>query len=104
MDLWLLQCNEVNKLKSCTNNIFLLYQARTIYDCIITKKRLLVPSYHFSGAWVVFDKANMCSSSVLDRLNPLFEPGMSAQVVWDISVSVIALWPPIYSTTVCSSI
>ncbi len=26
------------------------------------------------GAWVVFDKANLCSSSVLDRLNPLFEP------------------------------
>ncbi|CAM9487941.1 unnamed protein product, partial [Ectocarpus sp. 8 AP-2014] len=27
------------------------------------------------GDWIVLDGANLCSSSVLDRLNPLLEPG-----------------------------
>ncbi len=40
---------------------------------------------------MVFDKANLCSSSVLDRLNPLFEPGMCQQVVWDICVCCLLL-------------
>lgn len=26
------------------------------------------------GDWVVLDNANLCSATVLDRLNPLFEP------------------------------
>ena len=27
------------------------------------------------GSWVLLDNANLCSSAVLDRLNPLLEPG-----------------------------
>ena len=28
-----------------------------------------------SGQWVLLDNANICSATVLDRLNPLLEPG-----------------------------
>ncbi|KAJ1566126.1 AAA ATPase midasin, partial [Nowakowskiella sp. JEL0078] len=32
------------------------------------------------GDWVVMDNVNLCSASVLDRLNPLFEPNGSLEV------------------------
>jgi midasin len=28
-----------------------------------------------SGGWVLLDNANLCNPTVLDRLNPLLEPG-----------------------------
>ena len=28
-----------------------------------------------TGQWVLLDNANLCSATVLDRLNPLLEPG-----------------------------
>ncbi len=65
---------------NCRNSQhIMLYQVYCVctllYDCIV-RSNCLSPR-PFPGAWVVFDKANLCSSSVLDRLNPLFEPGMS---------------------------
>jgi midasin len=30
------------------------------------------------GEWVVFENANLCNPSILDRLNPLLEEGNNA--------------------------
>eukprot|EP00961_Rhodomonas_salina_P022271 299750-Rhodomonas_salina.2 len=33
------------------------------------------------GEWVLLDNVNLCNPTVLDRLNPLLEPGLATTII-----------------------
>jgi len=51
----------------------------TVRGCFEWIDGLLITAIE-RGDWILLDNVNLCSSAVLDRLNPLLEPGGSITV------------------------